>query len=186
MDRRTELLNCAENVARRHGFNGFSYADLANEIGIRKASIHYHFPSKADLAVALIERYANTFAHTLAVIDETTDVAADRLAAYVQCYRSALGGGVKLCLCVAFSISRDSLSEEALVELDTFHSDSLTWLTKTFELANRDGSVSHSSEPMNEACALLAAVEGAQLIARSTKKVTDFDRATALFLDRLD
>ncbi len=185
MDRRTELLNCAENVARRHGYDGFSYADLAKEVGISKASIHYHFPSKAELAVALIERYASTHTEALALIDETSDIASDRLAAYVQGYRRALSGGAKLCLCVAFSISRDSLSDEALSELDLFHTNSIEWLKKTFELANKDGSVTHSANPTLEATALLATVEGAQLVARAANKVADFDKATKLFLSRL-
>ncbi len=185
MDRRTELLNCAENVARRHGYDGFSYADLAKEVGIRKASIHYHFPSKADLAVALIERYASTHAEALAVIDETSELASDRLAAYVQGYRKALSGGAKICLCAAFSVSRDSLTDEALRELDAFRGNSLNWLEKTFQLANKDGSVSHSAEPAEEAAALLATVEGAQLVARAANKVSDFDQATKLFLSRL-
>ena len=44
------------------GFNGFSYADIASELGITKASLHYHFPGKAELGEALIERYADRFA----------------------------------------------------------------------------------------------------------------------------
>lgn len=185
MDRRTELLNCAENVARRSGYDGFSYADLAKEVGIAKASIHYHFPSKADLAVALIERYANTHGQALAVIVETSDIASDRLAAYVQSYRRALSGGAKLCLCVAFSVSRDSLSEEALGELDAFHTNSIVWLTEAFELAQKDGSVANAADPIEEATALLAMVEGAQLVARAANRVADFDKATKLFLSRL-
>ncbi len=186
MDRRTELLDCAENIARRRGYNGFSYADLADEVGIRKASIHYHFPSKADLAVALIERYANRFYEALEVIDDTSEIASDRLAAYVQSYRKALSGGTKLCLCVAFAISRDSLSADALTELDAFHANSIDWLCNTFELAKKDGSVTHVNNSTEEASALLATVEGAQLVARTAIKVSDFDQATRLFLSRLD
>ncbi len=185
MSTRTELLTCAENVARRRGFDGFSYADLANEVGIRKASIHYHFPAKADLAVALIKRYSSTFSDALAVIDETSDIASDRLAAYVQIYRRALGGGAKLCLCVAFSISRDSLSDDALDELDSFHSISINWLQQTFEQATNDNSVSNLGDPEDEATALLALVEGAQLVARSACRVADFDKAMGLFSSRL-
>lgn len=185
MSTRTDLLTCAENVARRRGYDGFSYADLANEVGIRKASIHYHFPAKADLAVALIQRYASTFSDALAVVDETSDMASDRLAAYVQIYRRALSGGTKICLCVAFSISRDSLTEDALTELDAFHSNSINWLRKTFEQARNDDSVRDVGSPEDEATALLALVEGAQLVARSACRVADFDKATSLFLTRL-
>ena len=185
MGTRTELLKSAENVARRKGYDGFSYADLANEVGIRKASIHYHFPSKADLAVAMMERYAQTFSDALAVIDQTSDIASDRLAAYVQSYRRALSGGSKLCLCVAFSASRDSLSDETLIELDAFHSNSIQWLVQTFDLAHKDHSVANLNAPNDEATALLALVEGAQLVARAACKVADYDQATRMFLKRL-
>ena len=61
MNTRTSLLDSAEQAVRQRGYNGFSYADLAREIGIRKASIHHHFPTKADLGLALIERYNQNF-----------------------------------------------------------------------------------------------------------------------------
>lgn len=61
MGTRTALLDSAESLARMRGYNGFSYADLSREVGIRKASIHHHFPTKADLALAVLERYRREF-----------------------------------------------------------------------------------------------------------------------------
>lgn len=185
MDRRNELLDSAENAARRRGYDGFSYKDIAEDVGIRKASIHYHFPTKSDLAVALLERYSEGFQKTLDRITAKHDTGGARLSAYINSYRKALGGGHKLCLCVAFSISRDSLSDDALKKLDSFHSNSLGWLSKAFELAEADGTISLMGDKDAEATALLALVEGAQLMARSSRRLSDFDQATSLFLSRL-
>ena len=60
-DTKTALLDLAERAVRSRGYDGFSYADLARAQGIRKASIHYHFPTKADLSQNLMARYHTRF-----------------------------------------------------------------------------------------------------------------------------
>ena len=185
MDTRTALLDSAERAARQRGFDAFSYADLAREVGIRKASIHYHFPLKADLAFGLIERYAARISKMLADIGATQTNAAAKLRAYHQLYRDALADGTQLCLCVALSAGRDSLSEDVLEQLTQFHEDSTAWLQLVFEAAAEDGTVTGMTDPSADAHATLALVEGAQLIARAAKDITLFDRATAAILARL-
>ena len=185
MDTRTSLLNSAERAVRERGYQGFSYADLSREIGIRKASIHYHFPSKADLGVALAERYNHTFFGLLSEITETKITAGDQLHAYLHLYRNALKNGEQVCLCVALSAGRAHLSSEILAQLDTFHRHSLAWLEQIFETAENDGSILHLTNAKSEASAALALVEGAQLLARARKDIRLFDQAIAAMLSRL-
>ena len=185
MDTRTALLDSAERAARQRGFDAFSYADLSKEVGIRKASIHYHFPMKADLAFGLIERYAQRFSEALAKIESTRTTAADKLRAHHKIYRDALSGGDQVCLCVALSAGRDSLTEPVLDQLNQFHQDSVAWLRRVFEMARLDGSIEHVGEPAAEAAAALALMEGAQLVARAAKDITLFDQASATLLARL-
>ncbi len=185
MDTRLALLDSAERAARQRGFDAFSYADLAKEVGIRKASIHYHFPMKADLAFGLIERYAARFTETLAEIETEHASAGAKLRAYTQVYREALAGGEQVCLCVALSAGRDSLSEPVLAELNQFHADSVAWLERVFEAGREDASVNGVIEPAAEAAATLALMEGAQLVARAAKDITLFDQAVTAFLARL-
>lgn len=185
MSTRTALLDSAEKAARQRGFDAFSYADLARDVGIRKASIHHHFPAKADLAFGLIERYAVRFAETLTQINAEQCTAAEKLRAYHGVYHDALAGGSRLCLCVSLSAGRDSLSDKVLEQLNLFHVDSVDWLTKVFDGALSDGSVSGLVDAEAEASATLALMEGAQLVARAAKNITLFDRATAAFLARL-
>ncbi len=179
------LLDIAERVARERGYNGFSYADLAEEIGIRKASIHYHFPKKEDLAFALMTRYRTEFFNHLKTIKSKNRTGRDRLLAYIKLYRSALSGCNTLCLCVAFSSSPDSLSDKVLSEIKKFYKDNKRWLEEIFQLGYEDGTIENVANARKEAAACLAIVEGAQLIARSSKQISDFDNATAHLKSRL-
>ncbi|MDY7097464.1 MAG: TetR/AcrR family transcriptional regulator [Pseudomonadota bacterium] len=185
METRIHLLNSAEHFARSRGFDAFSYADLAAEVGIRKASIHHHFPRKADLALALIERYRETFAEALGTIAARAPNAGARLAGYVRAYRAALGGGKTLCLCVAFSAGRDSLSDPVLRELAGFHEDGRAWLRETYEKGIKDGSINGVMNPEEESAATLALVEGAQLLARAAGSTSAFDQAVRALTQRI-
>ncbi|MCP4318214.1 MAG: TetR/AcrR family transcriptional regulator [Hyphomicrobiales bacterium] len=185
MTTRTALLDAAEHAARTRGFDAFSYADLSRAVGIRKASIHHHFPAKADLAHALISRYRESFALSLKSICEMNETAGARLSAFLDSYRSALSGGEAVCLCVAFSTGRDSFQDPVLAELDGFHRDCLAWLENVFTQALQDKSVSGAGAADAEASACLALVEGAQLIARAARDPRRFDDATTVFRGRL-
>lgn len=185
MDTKTALLISAETAIRSRGFDAFSYADLSADVGIRKASIHHHFPTKAELGLSVLKRYSDAvFAH-LDRLSIPENSAAERLGGYVRMYRDALSGGNTLCLCVALSVGRDSLSPQTLEGLNRFHTNSCAWLTDQFQLAQNDGSIRGSQEPAGEAIQCLALVEGAQLLAHAAHDPSRFDQATRHFLDRL-
>ena len=182
-DTRTTLLDLAERTARSRWFDGFSYADLAKAIGIRKASIHYHFPTKADLSERLIERYHTSLKERLAEIEAACSSAGERLSALIAVYRSALHDGQTVCLC-AFSICRESLPEAVVNRVGSVRAMVLDWIRATFELGLRDGSISSISDPAQEACAILAMLEGAHLAARTAEDPAPFDASTQLLRAR--
>ena len=185
MNTKTALLNIAEDAVRARGYDGFSYADLAIAVGIRKASIHHHFPTKADLALALIERYSKNFVATLDEIAKLHPKGGARLAAYLAACRDALDGGNKLCLCVAFCIGRDGLRPDVLARLDAFHVTVAAWLSDVFAVGEADNSIALVADHDLEAHACLAQMEGAQLIARAAKDSARFDMAVAGLLQRV-
>ena len=185
MDTKTALLDSAEDAARRRGYDGFSYGDLAKQVGIRKASIHHHFPTKADLALAILERYSATVLAQLAEIKAEHDTAAAQLDAYLQVYRDALKGGEMVCLCVSFSAGRDSLAPPILAQLMKFHEQSLLWLKAVFDLASTDATIAQPGRPIAEAAACLALVEGAQLMARAAATTELYDMALTTLKARL-
>lgn len=179
MDRKTDILDSAETLVRTRGFDGFSYADIEREVGIRKASIHHHFASKAELSLALITRYRDRVGQALADLNRGDRSAGERLSGYLDIYKAALSGGDTVCLCVAYSAGRDSLSDDVLLQLNAFHKDSITWLTTVFTAAQSDGTIAAVSIPRNDATACLALVEGAQLIARAAKNMKGFNAAVS-------
>lgn len=183
-DTRTALLDFAEHSARSRGFDGFSYADMAAAIGIRKASIHYHFPTKANLAEALIERYQSGLQQRLAEMDAVHATAGARLEALIALYRAALRDGQTVCLCIAFSVCRESLSETVIAGVGAIRAMVTRWITATFELGQRDGSISAIDDPAREAHATLAMLEGAHLAARAQQAPAVFDAATQLLSAR--
>src|SRR6195256_369264 len=92
------ILDVAERLVQLRGFNGFSYADVAAELGVTKASLHYHFPGKAELGEALIRRYASRFIDALRQIDADTAGVQEKLAAYANLYADVLKEQ-RMCLC---------------------------------------------------------------------------------------
>ena len=92
------ILDVAEQLAQTRGFNGFSYADVAQKLQLTKASLHYHFPSKGDLGRALIERYHLVFGAALDDIDRQVPAADEKLRRYVGLYDSVMSKN-RMCLC---------------------------------------------------------------------------------------
>ena len=184
-DTKTALLQAAERVARARGFDGFSYADLAQEVGIRKASVHHHFPTKETLSVALLQQYCAHFKKLRNDIDQSHETGAGRLRALVDVYHDALQDGASMCLCVAFSASRDSLSCAALTEICAFRTDLRQWLRDVFQAGQHDNSIAGVSDPRSEAAATLALLEGGQLAARAQRDPSLFTASVEHMLARL-
>jgi TetR/AcrR family transcriptional repressor of nem operon len=185
MDTKTALLNSAERAARRLGFDGFSYAYLAEEVGIRKASIHHHYPSKATLSVALMQRYHTDFEKACRDIETAEPSGAGRLLALINRYRSALDGGKSLCLCVSFSTSRESLPPDVITQISRFRAMLISWLKVTLEVGKSDGTIAGVGDLGQEAAAILPLLEGAQLAARAEENPDLFDKAMQLLVNRL-
>ncbi|WP_298920059.1 TetR/AcrR family transcriptional regulator [uncultured Roseobacter sp.] len=183
-DTKTALLDSAERAARSQGFDGFSYADLAEDVGIRKASIHHHFATKAALSVAMMQRYRLGLESACQQIDDTYTSGRDRLLALVGVYRDALRGGKSLCLCVSFSASRASLHRDVIAEIKLFRLMMLKWIATVFELGKSDGTIRAVSDPEREAAATLSLLEGAQLAARAEEDMALYEKALSLLLDR--
>ncbi|MEP5762351.1 MAG: TetR/AcrR family transcriptional regulator [Litoreibacter sp.] len=185
IDTKTALLNSAERAARTLGFDGFSYADLAEDVGIRKASIHHHFPSKANLSVELMHRYYLDLERICADINENSTSGGARLTALIQRYYSGLDGGKSLCLCVSFTTSLKSLPPEAVQQINRFRAMMIDWLEITFETGRADGSIANVTYPALEAAAALPLFEGAQLAARTEENPELFDNALQLLRSRI-
>ncbi|MEM6311123.1 MAG: TetR/AcrR family transcriptional regulator [Pseudomonadota bacterium] len=185
MDTKTRLMDQAERLARQRGVDAFSFADLSTALAIKKASVHYHFPTKADLIAQLLDRYAERVGAALHEISQSENSAAAQLSAYVSIYRAALQDGQSLCLCVAYASAPESVSQGVQDRLNAFHTSSMAWLETVFARGQYDGTIRSVAVPNAESAATLALVEGAQLVARAAQDVSRFDAATQFLMDRL-
>ncbi len=160
------ILNVAERLAQTRGFNGFSYADIATEVGITTASLHYHFATKADLGRALVTRYTEAFQRALDAIGSTEADASVKLRRYVRIYRDLLGAD-RMCLCGMFAAEYATLPAPVQQELRRFFDANERWLIGVMEQGRHDGTVRFEGAARDMAGLLTGALEGAMLLARS-------------------
>jgi TetR/AcrR family transcriptional regulator, transcriptional repressor for nem operon len=177
----TAILDVAERLAQTRGYNGFSYADIAAQLGVTKPSLHYHFPSKADLGRALIERYRVLFGAALDAIDQQDKEPHEKLKQYVGLYNSVLSNE-RMCLCGMLAAEYATLPAPMQEGLTLFFDTNERWLTAVLEEGLRAGTFLFR-EPANErARVLLGALEGAMLVARSYGNPRRFQLAAACVL----
>src|SRR5262249_17342029 len=106
------ILDTAQALAQARGYNGFSYADISAELAITKPSIHYHFPSRAQPAEALIARSRGRSAAARQEVDEAAAGVRERLAGYARLYAEVFTDGGRMCLCGVFAADAASLPPE--------------------------------------------------------------------------
>jgi TetR/AcrR family transcriptional regulator, transcriptional repressor for nem operon len=177
----TAILDVAERLAQTRGYNGFSYADIAARLGVTKASLHYHFPTKAELGRALIERYRTVFAAALEAIDQEDATPREKLQRYVGLYESVLSDE-RMCLCGMLAAEYATLPRPMQEGLRLFFSANEHWLTAVLRDGLRAGTFVFA-EPANErARFLVGALEGAMLVARSYGNPRRFRVAAAYVL----
>lgn len=157
------------------GYNGFSYADLAERFGIRKASIHHHFPSKADLVVAVVERGRAGIQAQIALLDDDAATAMDRLLAYTGYWeRCILDQTSPFCLAGVLAAELPALPEEIGTVVRGHFDDLRRWVEGVLRRGAAEGSMTLEERPAVEAEIFVAAVYGAMLVARAFDDPTRF------------
>ncbi len=183
-DTASRILDIAERLVQSRGFNGFSYADVAAELKISKASLHYHFPGKAELGEALIGRYAARFADALEKIDHSEDDALAKLNAYARIYADVLREQ-RMCLCGMLAADYDTLPKPMRDAVISFFDQSEAWLTGVLEQGQGEGAMRLNGSAKEAAQAIVSGLEGALLIARPYGDVTRFETAATRLLTSL-
>lgn len=181
----SRILDVAERLAQTRGFNGFSYADIACEVGITKASLHYHFATKAELGRRLIERYSGGFQDALNRITRDRHNPQTRLHAYVKIYAEVLAEK-RMCLCGMLAAEYATLPEPMQHALRTFFAINEGWVARLLEDGQREGCFALQGQATEAASMLLSALEGAMLVARASADSTKFDSAARLLLSQLE
>ncbi|NEO22346.1 MULTISPECIES: TetR/AcrR family transcriptional regulator [unclassified Moorena] len=178
-----QILDVAQSMVRNRGYSAFSYADISKEIGIRKASIHYHFPSKDDLVKELVKRYQKNLARKCFEIEQQETTPQAQLREFVNLYRDGLQDN-KICLCGMLTADLSVLNSEIKAEIRSFFSVTESWVARLLHRGceTEDWQCSKSVEV--EAKMLLSMLQGAQLLARVAEDSSAaFDQITGACLE---
>ena len=163
-----DILACARKLIIAGGYNGFSYADIADVVGIRKPSIHHHFPSKVDLVRTLVSRYREEAEAGIANLERHASDPADILRKYTGFWQACISdASAPFCVCALLAGEMPVLPEEVVLEVRAHFRALSSWLTSVFERGARQGVLKLSNTPRVEAEAFMATVHGAMLSARA-------------------
>ncbi|CAG2147616.1 TetR/AcrR family transcriptional regulator [Cupriavidus plantarum] len=165
------ILAVATRIAQAHGYGGLNLRALAEEVGIKAASLYHHFPSKADLAAAVARRYWEDTVVALDALSAKTPDMADRLRKYPSLFRKSLENDNRICLCSFMTAEYDDLPDVVKTEVQAFTDVNVAWLAKTLV----DAGIVGTRDAKKRAHAIFAAVAGAQLMARGRADIKLFD-----------
>jgi TetR/AcrR family transcriptional repressor of nem operon len=180
-DTATRILDSAESLVQIRGFNGFSYADVAGELSLTTASLHYHFPGKAELGRALITRYAERFNAALANIDDEGGEAPAKLRAYARLYADVLRDH-RMCLCGMLAAEYQTLPAPMRDAVIGFFDENETWVECVLARGRDEGALAFEGSPREAARLIVSALEGAMLVARPYGDVERFEMAAERLL----
>jgi TetR/AcrR family transcriptional repressor of nem operon len=163
-----DILNCARSLIVAGGYNGFSYADIAEVVGIRKPSIHHHFPSKADLVKTLVIRYREAAEEGIANLERAVPGPLDQLKAYIAYWKTCIGdASAPFCICALLANELPVLPDEIALEIRAYFRFLSGWLTSVLERGAALGVITLTDTPRVAAEAFMATVHGAMLSARA-------------------
>jgi TetR/AcrR family transcriptional repressor of nem operon len=186
IDTRTRLLDVAQELAQTRGLNAFSFHDLAKAVGIRTASVHHHFPPKADLGRDLMARYRERFAAELCAIESRSLKPGKRLERFIGLFRQTLQQGNRLCLCGMLATEFATLPAGVKAEVRRFYDQTEEWLARVLASGRSSGAFHFDGAPRRMAETFLASVEGAMIGARTFDDESRFAQAARWLIASLE
>lgn len=181
-----EIVSHARTLLEAGGYNGFSYADIAVRVNISKASIHHHFPSKAELVQVVVALYRAEAREGLAVLDRQLDDPLRELNAYVDYWSTCIRGGTSsFCICAMLAAELPLLPAQIVEEVRGHFDDLTSWLTAVLQKGAATGQLCLQGPAADEARAFMASVHGAMLAARGFGDPHTFHTLGQLSIARL-
>lgn len=181
-----QILACARSLIVAGGYNGFSYADIADVVGIRKASIHHHFPNKVDLVKALLVQHRERTAEGVADLQRAIADPMEQLRAYVKYWETCiLDLSAPFCVCALLAGELPVLPDEVAVEVQAYFRFLSNWMASVLEQGVQQGRIKLTHAAHVEAEILMATVHGAMLSARAYQDATMFGSIALTQLERL-
>lgn len=166
MDTRSDILATAEALLQERGYNGFSYRDIADRLGVKNAAIHYHFPNKSDLGVALVERYAQRFRDLTDHLESQSASWRDKVRAYLGIAVHFVRSNQRLCPLSVLETEFFTLPESVQKAAQGLDQTMRTWLSHVLEQGRLVGEIQFNGKAEDKALLIMAAGQGSMQIAR--------------------
>lgn len=170
--KKEQILQEAENRIREEGYNSVSFRDLAAAVGIKSASVHYHFPTKEDLGEAVADRYTDAFISALGDPKQKLDEGINPIEYYISMFRYALREDKKMCLCGLLGAERDGLPETVKAATKRFFKRSIEWLVSALSLV----STMTPEQAQTKALQLISQMQGALMLSRVLEDDSAFEK----------
>jgi TetR/AcrR family transcriptional repressor of nem operon len=181
-----DILACARSLIVTGGYNGFSYADIADVVGIRKASIHHHFPGKADLVRTLVGRYREAAEEGIANLEHGVSGPLEQLRAYIGYWKACIGdASAPFCVCAMLASELPILPDEVALEIRAYFRYLAGWLSSVLERGVQQKTMALTHAPAVEAEIFMATVHGAMLSARAYGDTDMFGSIMDPLLERM-
>ncbi|HEX8614807.1 MAG TPA: TetR/AcrR family transcriptional regulator [Telluria sp.] len=181
-----EILACARTLIVAGGYNGFSYADIASVVGIRKPSIHHHFPNKVDLVRAVVVQHRQATEEGLSNLAHALADPLEQLRAYISYWDKCIRDlSAPFCVCALLAGELPMLPEEVALEVRSYFRFLSSWMASALERGMQQGTIRLTNTPQIEAEMLMATVHGAMLSARAYGETSVFRAITGANLERL-
>ena len=165
-DTREQIMDRAAQLLMSRGFNGFSYRDISSHLGVKNAAIHYHFPAKTDLALALVDEYRRILRKGTSEFMAYGGSALQQLEGFFEFTTKQCHVGRCICPFGAFSVDYNELPEDLRDATRDFMEESIKWLTRVMEVGRDEKEFSFNGDPRAKAVTVLAALQGARQLAR--------------------
>ncbi|ANB75281.1 TetR/AcrR family transcriptional regulator [Paraburkholderia phytofirmans] len=162
---RERILDHAIILIMERGYNGFSYRDLSELVGVKTSSIHYYFPSKEDLVLEAVNEYSDNVLNSMQEIDAALP-ADTQLAKYAELFDSALSDGNQICLCGMLAADIRWLPESVRLAVQTFFTANESWLAKVLAQGLDERPLAVNCTWDSAARMLFAAYQGSMLASR--------------------
>ena len=177
-----EIISIAQSLIQNRGYNGFSFRDVAEAVGIKSASIDYHFPTKSGLVKAIIADYRAAFQLALDEIDARNLPGLEKLEAYAGLFKDTLRTHGCVCLAGILATEVGSLDEEVRVAVDGFFAEQANWLESAVRRGQGEGNIKPDVDAKAFAPAFVSGLEGAMIIARNKGSLDYLANAAAHYL----
>ena len=180
------ILQTAKNLISDRGYSAFSYADIAEAVQIRKASIHHHFPTKASLVVAVLKAHRERLLRGTQFLTQKIDDPLARLHAYIQHWEGCIRDKSEpFCIAALLAAELPSLPEEVRFEVQQHFLELSAWIRETLEEGIGKRILKLRGTPEDEAQLFMATVHGAMLSARALGSCDVFQAVTSSALQRI-